>query len=863
MVKLLDLFKKSRIGKPSLAEPDDLHKKYSTFQRLLVSNNRALELIADLENLIFQDMPFTFTYVQKRAEALISEVFSLVEDLNALSMAKFIQLFTTLEQITDQILTELKGKPQIEGTAFVFPLEWLSHESAFEVGGKAANLGEVYNRVHLPVPLGFAISAYAFQQFLNHNRLQDRFADALRDLDVNDTERLIKVSYEMRSQVMAAEIPLELHRAIFSAIDELKQSIRSPLRFSVRSSATSEDSEASFAGQHSTVLNVSEEKLIPAYKEVVSSIFNPRAIFYRRQRGYGDQDVLMGVACIQMIDAKASGVMYTVDPNDNRNSVLMISSLWGLAVKAVEGSSFTDFIRVNKQTQKVEKLAIATKTTHLRPDPDADLIEEAVAKDLQNKVSLDPLQIDLLVEYALKLEQHYGYALDIEWAIDQKGKLFILQARPLKRSQKAALGDTDFATSKKTEISPAGYSILLKSGFTASGGVAAGLAYVIKSDHLLHRIPGGSIIIARNTSPRYVPLMGRIQGIITDVGNVTGHMASVAREFNIPMLVGTKSATQEIPHGAELTLDARNRVVYEGIVEPLLLEKHVINPMKGSPVYIKVQSILKKIAPLNLIDPKKDNFKPEACKTIHDVIRFSHEKAMQEMFRIGEDVKPKENVAIPLRVFLPIKIYIIDLGGGLSVGKEAEIATGDDVTSIPFRALLKGMTHKDVDWSCNASLSIGGLGSIIAQSVIRDPSLDGRLGSPTYAVIGDKYLNFNSRIGYHFATIDSYCGPVVNDNYISFSFKGGAADIGRRTRRALLIAAILKKMEFKVEQTGDMIRGTLKKYERNVMESKLDMLGRLMGAVNLLDRLLADTGMIEWYINEFFKGNYTFTAKAD
>ena len=192
----------------------------------------------------------------------------------------------------------------------------------------------------------------------------------------------------------------------------------------------------------------------------------------------------MSVACIMMIDAKVSGVIYTVDPNDSRNFVIMISSVWGLAIGAVEGSTTTDFYRINKENRKIESTEIVTK-------------------------------------------KHYGYALDIEWAIDQNDKLFILQARPLKRSQKFSSVVTAAKTEKKQDLSIADHPILLKGGASASEGTAAGLAYIIESDHTFHHIPEGAIVIVQQTSPRYVPLMSRVRAIVTDVGSIA------AMSFNL------------------------------------------------------------------------------------------------------------------------------------------------------------------------------------------------------------------------------------------------------------------------------------------------------------------------------------------
>ncbi len=858
MSKFLDFFKKSRIS--NRISPDDsiAYQRYSSFKTLLTANNRSLEIIADLENIIYQDKPITFPYALKKSKELISEVFTIVESLNSLAGAKYLELFDAAGRISDIIVVELKKKKKLDETSLVLELERLSKGNENDVGGKAANLAEVYNRVHLPVPLGFAITAYACRQFLEYNNLTELIDNKLGPLDVNDTEQLIAISEEIRSQIMKAKLPDELEKTILQAACNLKEKIGQDFRLSVRSSATSEDSEASFAGQHATVLNVREENLIQAYMEVVSSTFSPRAIFYRRKRGYRHEDVIMSVACIMMIDAKVSGVIYTVDPNDSRNFVIMISSVWGLAIGAVEGSTTTDFYRINKENREVESAEIVTKKTQLKPDSMSGIKEEPVPEELKDKSSLNPSQIDLLVDYALRLEKHYGYALDIEWAIDQNDKLFILQARPLKRSQKFSSVVTAAKTEKKQDLSIADHPILLKGGASASEGTAAGLAYIIESDHTFHHIPEGAIVIVQQTSPRYVPLMSRVRAIITDVGSIAGHMACVAREFHIPTLVGTGTATKTIPPGEEITVDATNRIVYKGRVEQILSEKPAINPMKGGPVYKIVRSVLKRIAPLNLIDPKKENFKPDACKTLHDIIRFAHEMAMQAMFQIGDDFESEKRIAIPLRVYLPFNIYAVDLGGGLAAEHEAKFALIDDVTSVPFNALLKGMKHKNIDWMHDVGVNFHGFVSIVAESVFRDPMKEGRMGGPNYAVIAKNYLNFNSRLGYHFATIDTFCGPVLNDNYIIFSFKGGAADIGRRTRRALLIALILKGLGFKVEQTGDMVRGEIKKYDQKTIQEKLDMLGRLLGSVRLLDMVLSDDRVVEWYVTQFFKGNYTF-----
>ena len=858
MFKFFDFFKKNRALECTLPQDSIFHRKYASFKRLLLANNRALETIADLENTIYQDHPFTYIYAVSQTESLVVEVNSIVTDLNELSGNRYPDLDAAAQRISEKIFSELLRRRHFEETSLVLPIERLSLENASEVGGKAANLGEVYNRVHLPVPPGFAITAYGYQLFLDYNDLTDLIENKLKNLDINHTEALMAVSQVIQTRIMDAGLPADLEGSIMQAALELRQKVQRDCKMSVRSSATSEDSEASFAGQHATLLNVSEANLIEAYKEVLASTFSPRAIYYRRRRGYRDQDVNMSVACIVMVDAKVSGVMYTVDPNDSRHAVIMISAIWGLAADAVEGSAVTDFFQVDKKTRALQVSDIAVKQRRLRPDAVEGVTEEAVPDDLQRVPSLDMKEIQLLSDYGLKLEEHYAHALDIEWVIDHDDRLYILQARPLKRSPR--FDSEPAAAETRPDLTPIAQPVLLKGGQTACDGAAAGYAYVIESDHTLHHIPEGVVVVARQTSPRYVPLMGRVRAFITDVGSVTGHMASVAREFRIPTLVGVANATGTIPHGDEITVDATKRVVYCGRVDTLLSDKKPVNPMKDSPTYNLMKSVLRRIAPLSLTDPQKDNFSPAGCRTLHDIIRFAHEMSMLEMFRISDAGTPDECIAVPLRVYLPMKIVVVDLGNGLRQARTGSHAELDDVTSIPFRALLKGMKHEEVDWARDVGISWGGFASIVAHTAIRDPMTEGRMGAPSYAVIAGHYLNFNSRLGYHFTTIDTFCSPEVNDNYITFYFKGGAADIGRRSRRALMIAQILKKLGFKVEQKGDMVRGELKKYQQEILLEKLDLIGRLLGSVRLLDMHLSDDRQVDWYVEQFMSGNYKFEA---
>ncbi|MGE4553469.1 MAG: PEP/pyruvate-binding domain-containing protein, partial [Desulfovibrionaceae bacterium] len=849
------------------AKHEAFRKKYDYFQRLLADNNRALELLSDLEGLCYGPNPFSLDDLTARAERLISVVYDLAEDLNGLAQGRYPELFDAVESIGVEVLRALVHHTEVEPGPLTLPLERLSRDTVHETGGKAANLGEIANRVNLPTPRGFAVTAWACHRFMQSAGLSKLSRDILRNLDVNDTGLLQERCARVQEAIRAAALPPELADALAEETAQLTALLGPEVRLAVRSSATSEDSQASFAGQHSTELNVRPERIEAAYKRVVASIFNPRAVFYRRSRGYPDDVVIMSVLCLNMIDARASGVLYTRDPNDPGREALLVNGLWGLGLAAVDGSEATDYFELDPDDFSVRTRRLADKQRRMTLDPATGLAPRQVPPELRAAPCLSDAQLAELGGYGRALEEHYGQPLDIEWALDQDERLFILQGRPLMLHLAAArVTDLPHDRAELGRRFP-GHEVLLMGGDTACRGRAAGPAYILTSDHNLAGIPEGAVLVAPETSPRYVPALGRIRALVTEVGSVTGHMASVAREFGVPALVGVADATRRIQPGEDITVDATNRLILSGVVRSLVTVRRRTNPMKGSPAYKTAMAALQKISLLNLTDPAAANFTPAGCTTLHDVIRFAHEKSMAEMFSISDTLGVDEGMAVPLKLPLPLKIVAVDLGGGLHRDCEAPRRDGprpkdctlEQITSVPFRALLGGMLHKDIHWTGSVGVNWKGLASVMAETVFNDPTRDPRMGGLSYAVLSDTYMNFSSKLGYHYTTIDAYTGPVINDNYVTFSFKGGAADIGRRSRRATLIAIILKRLGLTTERSGDLVRGVIKKHAAEVLTGKLDMLGRLLGAMRLLDMMLSSDGQIEWYADQFFAGNYAFT----
>lgn len=810
-----------------------LSKKYLFFKSLLARNNLVLDQMTFLERTIYEGGSFTQEEALHLARTMVEHCCALVEDLNALCAGQFPALFGRVETVGQSALNALTRKRSFDYATLTVPLDEITLERLDEVGGKAANLGEIRNRVGLSTPSGFAVTASAASLFLEQSGLLDDFRHQLAGIDLSDIAALEKACAKISEKIMVSPLPPELEKDVLLKTRELVSRYGPKVRLAVRSSAVCEDSEASFAGQHASVLGAAPMTMGRAWSAVVASAFTPRAVFYRRTKGYSEQDVMMSVLVLPMIQSRASGVLYTVDPNSSHSDDLLLAAAWGLGVSVVDGSMDVDFWRVRREDMTILAENIADKKTKFVVLPQGGIVSRPVPEELRGRPCLTRAQIDILADFGLRIETHYGMPMDIEWALDENDQLIILQARPLQRA-----GGLDQAECCK--LVP-GRTPLLFGGQAASPGAASGPVFAVQPDHELSAVPQGAILVARQTSPAYVAAMGKIAGIITDVGSPNGHMASVAREFGIPALVGVGRATAVLTHGMEITLDAANQVVYAGRVAEILSTRKPVNLMKGSPVYKALQEAMKFINPLNLVDPQLPDFSAQGCRSLHDIIRFAHEMAMQEMFRLSDDISPHTGAARELRAALPFRILLVDLGGGIAVGTDSSRIDLDDLRCTPLCALLQGMGHPLIPKFQNTAPS---------------------QGRPTcYAVISDTYVNFSGRLGNHFATIDSYSGPVINDNYITFSFKGGAAQYEQRVRRTLVLAGILRRQGFRVAQSADSLKAEIRKYDQRRFLERLDTLGRLLAAVRALDWRLDDDAEIVRCVDAFMNGDYAFERR--
>jgi pyruvate,water dikinase len=346
--------------------------------------------------------------------------------------------------------------------------------------------------------------------------------------------------------------------------------------------------------------------------------------------------------------------------------------------------------------------------------------------------------------------------------------------------------------------------------------------------------------------------MDKAAAIITDVGGVTGHMASLAREFGVPAILDTGTATRTIKQGQEITVDAINCNVYEGRVEELIAyTTRKAEPLKDTPLLRMFDRVLGHIVSLHLVDPSGDNFNPQGCTTYHDITRFAHEKAMAEMFGMSDTSEVSSDHTIGLKAGIPLDAHLLDVGNGVTQGvKKAD--TGD-ILSIPFRAFVRGL--KAMRWPEPRPADVKGfMGMMAHTATIPEEQLRGT-AEKSFAIISSHYMNFSIRLGYHFSMVEAFAGDNRNDNYIKFFFKGGGASRDRRLRRVRLISEIITRLDFQVKVVEDVVDAVLLKFKKEDIEARLEALGRLTVFTKQLDMAMFNDAITDSYREDFVKSH--------
>ena len=467
-------------------------------------------------------------------------------------------------------------------TAYVLWFDQLHRDDVDLVGGKSSSLGELTSETNVTVPYGFATTAAGYRHFMAYSDLNKKINDLLATLkDPENSDELHRVCSQIRKIIVDAPMPDDLAQAIGEAYDALASKMRQNEPFvAVRSSATAEDlPNASFAGEQDTYLNVHGRKqVIKKVQECYASLFTDRATYYRIKQNFPQEKVALSAAIQMMAFSKAAGVMFTVNVATGDDTKIMIEGSWGLGEYIVSGTVTPDNYLVDKKSMKIVDKTINKKVIELVRLPSGGTVEQKVPDDLVNAPALTDEQILELAGYAKEIENHYGCYMDMEWSLDQNDKLWLVQARPeTVWSQRKE----DTMNTNNEEVNE-NHDVILK-GLPASPGLATGKVRIIEDPKDIKEFKDGEILVTLMTSPDWVPAMKKASAIITNNGGMTCHAAIVSREMQIPCLVGTTSrgnaATNVLKNGQEITVDAKNGVVYDGLIKEAKPKKeHVCQP---------------------------------------------------------------------------------------------------------------------------------------------------------------------------------------------------------------------------------------------------------------------------------------------
>ncbi len=459
------------------------------------------------------------------------------------------------------------------------PIVWFEEvdkEDVALVGGKGANLGEMIN-AGLPIPYGFIITSKSYFDFISYNNLENKIRTLLKDLDYENTAELAKRGEKIRTLIKQGDFPpqfleqlyafyldLEIkEKKIFNKLNivtelthHFKKLIKHPY-VAVRSSATAEDlPTASFAGQQETYLNINgEHNLAIAVRNCYASLFTNRAIYYRFQKGFDHFKVGIAVVVQRMIQSDVSGIAFSIDPVTNRKDIMVIEAILGLGEYIVSGKVNPDHYEVDKNSFVIVKKQIGNQQVMLKKKGSKNIELKLTKKEKTSQKLPDSkiLELSLLIK---KIEQHYYFPQDIEWAMENN-QLYIVQSRPI---------TTTKATNKTVNLSINEKPIAI--GSPASPGVGFGTAKIILTPAEISKIKPGDVLIAPQTNPDYVPAMKKASAIVTEHGGRTSHAAIVSRELGVPAVVGVKGILKTVKNNQKITVVGDTGEIYDGIIKP-------------------------------------------------------------------------------------------------------------------------------------------------------------------------------------------------------------------------------------------------------------------------------------------------------
>ncbi|NDV19860.1 pyruvate, water dikinase [Pseudodesulfovibrio sp. JC047] len=814
--------------------------KTENFRLLLAANNKALEGMAQATEDAQSSAVFSMAHVRAQCLMIASNVRQMIERLCLMAPGRYDALRDVFNARVLAMEKAMDEGALVDDGPLVLEMEDICADSVPQTGAKMAMLGEVRAALGVEVPRGFSITAASFGRIMEQTGLGDEINRLIQihDSDTLDGLRLLEES--IRHAIDMTVIPQDIEQAVKKSCQ-----IFGKVRLAVRSSAIGEDSEdASFAGQFASKLGVKADDVLEAYRRVVASAYSSTAMSYRLNRGLRDDAVIMCVACMEMINAKAGGVVYTRSPMGRHDRQVLVNAVPGLPSAVVDGSSLVDSWVVDRESLTILDRHIAVKDVCHGVATNGRIIRERLSGERSGAPSVDDTFVKELVQQALRIERYFTHPQDIEWALADDGRLVFLQCRPL-----AVCEPHDEVPSEMERTEDAG-AILFDACDVASPGVAGGPVFPVAADEDMSQFPDGGVVVSRSARPQLSVLMAHASALVTDYGSSVGHLANVAREFGIPYLIAGPGAFEQLSGVGVVTVNAMNGTISLGLRQSQLDAAVTTDSVVlGNDVRMALQRVLPCLVPLSLTDPESPDFVPENCVSLHDITRFCHEKAVNEMFMGGERLTSNARKLVGKT---PTQYWLIDIGGGTVETADTARVTLNDIRSNAMQAVWRGMTA--IPWDGPPPVAAGGLMAVLSEAASNPaltPGMANSMGERNYFIVGRQYCNLQSRFGFHFCTIEGFAGDDPTENYALFQFKGGGADMARRSRRTAMIGTLLERHGFIVEIRDDALFARIEGVEADAVEQALVVAGYLLVHTRQVDMVCADIASIDRYKQKF------------
>lgn len=774
--------------------------RYEALRSLMNSNVLTLKILGDLGADLNHARCFD-PKIRRPIQQLIHKCYLMAQELNLITGNRYEDLYDVLGRIrseTERLCVILPDKP---GESLCVPLSAPAALDHRQVGAKAAMLARI--RKHMPesVPEGTVVTAKGYRLFLDQNDLSERIRLLIHNMDVrSDPETFSARTRTIRDWVMNGSLSDDLRGALAQAAGE------GP--WMVRASAVSDDPFHTFPGLFDSVSGVSTQDLAGAYVKILASRFSDKASAYRIHGGFREVDTPMAVLVMPMIDISAQGSLYTCDVNEPGEIVTVIHPKDQNADFLVKGSY------VN------------------RPE------------------GVDGLSDDLclaLARLGQAVKQHLGRDMAVEWAVDSKGGILILQAEYL-----------DIAAPEKSRQVTSHPSILAMGGISIFSGRSEGPALFLKSPSDFTPGHKGAIVVVEEALPEFGAILPEIAALLVIKGHPTDALASMARELSVPTIFQLGPVARRLVGKHCISVNTMKRAIYSGSRWPGIRER-VMARIAESNQNKNPSPMFDHILRQTLTEPDSSSFKAKNCTSIQDAVMFMHEMTVRSMFGFGDQQTGWfGSQGSRLKTTLPLKCQVIDIDHSAAVAKKNLMP--EEIVCQPFNALWKGISDPNVIWTQHWKHEMAGLHQDLRAAVLDSDKGPRRQSDMNYVIVSRDNMNFNARLFHHLIMIDSHVGPGTDNNYIHVRVRGCGGIGKNRSRSISFVENVLGRMGFGLDRKGDIVTAWIGCYGQKESSDILESLGRLLVCVRELDAVLKNDTDIARYADHFFKGSYSIFA---